>query len=362
MSKLKEKVAFDFIRYANCWEDADILLEGLAPKAGSKILSIGSAGDNSFSLLTTDPAFVVAVDINKTQLFLINLKKEIIQNFDYEIVISFLGFRQMNNRLAVFNQIKNNLDSETRLYWEKNSLQIQKGVINEGKFEKYFQLFSHYILPFIHNQKNVQELLAVKSLTAQSDFYHQKWNTWRWRWLFKIFFSKYIMGKYGRDPEFLKQVNIPVSDFIFQRAEQHLCSIFAQQNFILQYNLTGSFGDLLPHYLQLNNFNKIKQSINRLYIFEGYAENAIEQYGNFDNMNLSNIFEYMDISLFEKTALALLKGTNSGGRLAYWNLMVPRKITEIFPQFATPLTDLSRTLTQKDKGFFYNNFNIDKKI
>ncbi|MBX9450241.1 MAG: BtaA family protein [Taibaiella sp.] len=53
--QLDKKVAFDFIRYANCWEDADILLKGLHPAKGSSILSIGSAGDNSFSLLSTQP-------------------------------------------------------------------------------------------------------------------------------------------------------------------------------------------------------------------------------------------------------------------------------------------------------------------
>ncbi|MFL5754490.1 MAG: DUF3419 family protein, partial [Bacteroidia bacterium] len=45
--QLTERVNFEFIRYANCWEDADVLLEGLAPKNGGRILSIASAGDNS---------------------------------------------------------------------------------------------------------------------------------------------------------------------------------------------------------------------------------------------------------------------------------------------------------------------------
>ncbi len=50
---LIQKVDFNIIRYANCWEDADILLEGLSPAEGSKILSIGSAGDNSFSTINS---------------------------------------------------------------------------------------------------------------------------------------------------------------------------------------------------------------------------------------------------------------------------------------------------------------------
>lgn len=361
MSKLTESVAFDFIRYANCWEDADVLLQGLSPKSGSKILSIGSAGDNSFSILCFDPELVIAVDINKTQLYLIELKKIIIQEFDYEQVISFLGFRQNVNRVAMFQQIKANLSAETQQYWEHNIAQIEAGLIHQGKFEQYFQLFAKRILPFIHSKKTIEGLLTPKSEAKQIAFYNEKWNTWRWRLLFKIFFSKYVMGKYGRDPEFLRQVKITVGEFIFQRAEQHLKSIRAQQNFMLHYNLTGSFGSLLPHYLQPENFAKIKQNISKLHIFEGFAEAAIEKYGKFDNMNLSNIFEYMDADLFQKTAAALVNGTKPNGRLAYWNLMVNRQISKILPNETHFLTELSTRLSQEDKGFFYGGFYVDEK-
>ncbi|MGV2481690.1 UNVERIFIED_CONTAM: DUF3419 family protein, partial [Salmonella enterica subsp. enterica serovar Weltevreden] len=44
-----QHVDFNLIRYANCWEDADILSEALDIPTGKRILSIASAGDNSFS-------------------------------------------------------------------------------------------------------------------------------------------------------------------------------------------------------------------------------------------------------------------------------------------------------------------------
>ncbi len=42
---------FSAIRYAQCWEDADILLEGLGIRPGDTCLSIASAGDNSLAML-----------------------------------------------------------------------------------------------------------------------------------------------------------------------------------------------------------------------------------------------------------------------------------------------------------------------
>lgn len=358
--KLTEKVAFDFIRYANCWEDADILLQGLNPAPDSKILSVGSAGDNSFSLLTTNPKIVVAVDVNKIQLYLIELKKTTIQQLSYEEVLQFFGFRHSDNRDAVFNKIKNQLSDETRIYWEHHIEQLKQGIISQGKFENYFRLFSGKILPWIHSKSTTEKLLSPKNAVSQKEFYEKHWNTWRWRLLFKLFFSKYVMGKYGRDPEFLREVKVPVGQFIFEKAGKHLQSVQAQNNFILRYNLTGSFGDLLPHYLQPDNFTKVKAHLDKFHIMEGYAEDAIKKYGTFNAMNLSNIFEYMNPELFEKTAKELIAATEPGGKLGYWNLMVTRRISGIVPDKIVFEETLSQELTAIDKGFFYSRFIIDK--
>jgi S-adenosylmethionine-diacylglycerol 3-amino-3-carboxypropyl transferase len=360
--QLTDKVSFDFIRYANCWEDADILLQGLNPQPNSKILSIGSAGDNSFSLLITDPEMVVSVDVSKAQLYLIELKKACIQYFDYDELISFLGFQPSHNRDKRFHQIKIYLSNDAAKYWEKNIEQIKKGIISQGKFEKYFQLFSHKILPWIHSHKTVEELLHNKSAGEQKSFYQTYWNNRRWRLLFKIFFSKYIMGKYGRDPEFMKEVKMNVGDFIFNKAATHLQSIHAQNNFILRYNLTGSFGSLMPHYLQPQNIDKIKANLDKLYIKEGYAEKAVQEFGKFNYMNLSNIFEYMNPGSFANTSNQLISAAEPGGKLAYWNLMVPRRISEIFPDKMMYEKKLSETLSEIDKGFFYDRFVVDTII
>ncbi len=358
--KLTEKVSFDFIRYANCWEDADVLLAGLHPEKKGKFLSIGSAGDNSFSLLTTDPELVVAIDVNKIQNYLIELKRTCIQHLSHEETLSFLGFTNTENREVIFKEIKGYLKPEARAYWESHVIQIKNGIITQGKFENYFKLFASKILPWIHSKKNIHDLLRSKSAEEQKEIYHVRWNNWRWKLLFKIFFSKYIMGKYGRDPEFLKEVKVPVANFIYNKAENHLQSILAQQNFILRFALTGSFGDLLPHYLRPENFKVIKSNLERLEIKQGFAESAIKKYGSFNYMNLSNIFEYMDHQVFLKTAGELVSATAPQGRLAYWNLMVPRRISDEFAEQVLHLKDLSNDLAALDRGFFYNQFTVDQ--
>ena len=361
MADLEQKIDFSIIRYANCWEDPEVLLRGLSPKRGAKILSIASAGDNSFSLLTTDPELVVAVDVNPTQLYLVALKKAAIRHLDYEDVLVFLGFREGTDRPTLFHRIKSELDTDARQYWEQHTDSIAKGVIHQGKFERYFQLFAKSVLPFIHSQRQVEQLLAPKGEMEQIYFYQRKWNTWRWRLLFNIFFSRFVMGKFGRDPQFLKEVDVDVSSYIFKKAETHLKKVHAQQNPILRYNLTGNFGELLPHYLRPENYDKVRANLDCLVIRQGFAEQVAQEYDRFDGMNLSNIFEYMDKGLFKETAGKLIHVLEEDGRVGYWNLMVPRRISGIFPSEIRYLSSLSRELTEEDNGFFYNQFIIEQK-
>ena len=358
---LISKVNFNFIRYANCWEDADILLDGLQPLKGSKILSIGSAGDNSFSLLTTHPEIVVAIDINKIQLHLIELKKAAIKILNYEDVLQFLGFTFCEKRVELFYQIKNELSVEAKKYWEQNVARISTGVIYSGKFEKYFNLFSKSILPFIHSKKTVAKLFLPKTKQEQEIFYNKVWNTWRWKLLFKIFFSKYVMSKLGRDPAFMKEVSVSVAQNMYDKAALQLQSTNAQNNWILHYSLTGNFGKYLPHYVRKENFDSIKSNIDNLVIKEGYVQQASDYYGQFDCMNLSNIFEYMNENAFASVSDELIRALNTNGTLAYWNLMVPRRISKIYPGKVLYKKQLSEELTVMDKGFFYNCFIVETK-
>ena len=131
-----ENVSFEMIRYANCWEDADILLAGLSPEKGSQIMSIASAGDNCFSLLTTDPEKVIAVDISVPQLFLVQLKKIAIQHLDRISYLRFAGFLPDENRTKTYLSLRQYLTDDCRSYWDQKAADLTEGVIHTGKFEK----------------------------------------------------------------------------------------------------------------------------------------------------------------------------------------------------------------------------------
>lgn len=361
MTDIRTQVDFSIIRYANCWEDADVLLQSLQLPSGSSICCIASAGDNALALLATQPKRVDAFDISVVQLYVTELKKAAFGSLDYDTMLSFLGVTKIDEteRLQIFDSIERKLGKPASEYWNTNKSVIAKGVVTGGKFENYFSLFRRWFLPLTHPQKTVQQLLQLKTNSEQKAFYKSTWNNWRWQTLMAIFFSRFVMGKYGRDPQFLKQVNIPVSQFIRQKAEAHLQSAYCTDNAFLQMIFTGNYQHSLPFYLRKENYEIIKSNLPKLNIIKADASQIVERQP-YDAYCFSNIFEYMPARQFEVLVQGWANLIPPASKLAFWNLMVPRSFAETSPNYFSKKS-VSSILVEKDNGFFYNRFCLEEK-
>lgn len=348
------KVDHKILRYTNCWEDADLLLDGLKLNTGARVLSIGSAGDNSFSILTANPERVLCVDINATQLALIQLKKAAFRALEHKEFLEFLGFIS-GDPLRNWKRVKSALDEETQDFWQARIELLQQGIIYTGKFERYLLAFQRKLLSLMHGHGAVEELFRVKPEEQQQSFYQNTWNNWRWKVFTRLFFSRKALSM-GRDPEFLRQVEGNVGSRVKKRINQHLASTDAQQNYFLRFMLQGSFNGTLPHYTRAENFQKIKNNLDKLEVFHGSLQDCSE--GGFTHANLSNIFEYLDKETFAENAHLLAKRLEPGAKLAYWNLFVERDLADSFPaKFSSP----DHRPFRQDYGFFYKSFKLNHK-
>ena len=197
---------FSFIRYAQCWEDADILLEALDVGKGDVCLSIASAGDNSLSLLSRGPARVIAVDMNPAQLACLAMRVAAYRVLEHDELLQLVGSRECADREVLYKRCRGALDIEARDFWDAHPQLIRAGIGGGGKFERYFAAFRNRVLPWIHPRSRVDRLLAGGNLEMCRRFYARSWNNLRWRLLFRLFFSRFVMGRMGRDPAFFRYV------------------------------------------------------------------------------------------------------------------------------------------------------------
>lgn len=362
MAGVDQRASFAFIRYASVWEDADVLCEALAPVAqGGRLLSIASAGDNALALLTLDPAEVVAADLSAAQLACVELRIIAFRRLEHPQLLAFLGVTPSDERPRTYGRLRTDLSPEARRFWDANAQAVAGGVIHAGKFERYLDTFRHRVLPLVHSRRTIDRLMVPRSRVERGEFYDREWNTWRWRLLFRLFFSRAVMGRMGRDPAFFSHVEGSVGDRILARTRHALTALPVHTNPYAARIMTGHYPpEALPRYLRPQWFDAIRSRLDRIRLVQGPIETATD--GPVDGCNLSDIFEYMSPAEHERCYAELVRRAAPGARLVYWNLLAPRARPDALARDVRPLRDLADALHARDLAWFYGALHVDEVL
>jgi S-adenosylmethionine-diacylglycerol 3-amino-3-carboxypropyl transferase len=361
-SEAAERIDFSAIRYAQAWEDADVMLTGLDVRPGDVCVSIASAGDNTLALLTKNPSRVIALDLSAAQLACLELRVAAYRTLTHAELLELVGSRPSGRRAALYARCRPAMGNRARAFWDGRPMDIRRGIGGAGKFERYFALFRRVVLPLVHRRATVMELLRPKTAGARRNFYDVQWNTWRWRLLFRIFFSRAVMGRLARDPECFRYVEAPVAEAVLARTRYALTELDPSTNPYVHWILTGMHGASLPCALRPEHFETIRANLDRL---EWYRV-SIEEFMNrshgrqFDRFNLSDVFEYMSLGHYQGLLAAIHRCSRPGARLVYWNMLVPRQRPEHLVERLRSLDDLAARLHASDRAFFYSAVRVEE--
>jgi len=355
---------FTGIRYAQCWEDADILLAGLEVPSGATVVSICSAGDNSLSLLAAGAGRVVALDLSPAQIACLGLRIAAYRTLTHPELLELIGSRPSTRRAELYAKARTAADAPTREFWDARPALVEAGIGSAGKFERYFRLFAFRLLPLIHDRATVLAVLEPRSRDEREAFYARTWDNRRWRMLFRLFFSRTVMGWAGRDPAFFRYVEGSVADRILARSRYAMTGLDPSRNPYMHWVLTGTHGDALPHALRAENFDAIREGVEAGRI-EGRVqalEDFLEEVGpsSVDSFNLSDIFEYVSEAETERILGHVADAGKPGARIAYWNMLAPRQRPESLADRIVMNEDLSRNLFLEDKAWFYSAFHVEE--
>lgn len=367
MTEISAKADFSQIRYAQCWEDADVLLDGLDVQPGDRCLIIASAGDNALALLTRDPEAVVALDLNPAQLFCLELRVAAYTRLNHEELLELMGSRPSSHRRALYGRCREALGQEAAEFWDHRLTLVEAhGLAGVGRFERYFRLFRQWVLPLCHNRQRVAELFQPKTIVERAAFYERHWRNRRWRLLSNLFFSRPVMGRIGRDPAFFNYVEGGLAGHLENKTRQALVDMDPAENPYLHWILTGAHGQALPLALRPEWFATIRKNISRLSwrltSTEDFVKEAAASGTRFQRLGLSDIFEYMSEDNYLAALNSLAELVPPGGRLLYWNMMVPRSAPPSFQDRLRSLTAAAAELDQRDKAFFYRRVVVEKKL
>lgn len=362
-AEIAGKARFDQIRYAQLWEDADVLTAALGPRQGATLVSICSAGDNALAMLTLDPARVVVLDLSPAQIACLRLRIGAFQTLTHPEFLELMGAWASTRRGALLDKATASLDAETRAFWRALRTEVARhGAGGVGKFERYFRVFRTRLLPLVHSRRTIDDIFVSRPKDQRAIFLDRRFNTWRWRLLLNVFFSRFVMGRMGRDKAFFDHVDGSVADHVARRIRHAAVDCDPADNPYLHWILRGGHGAALPMTWRAEHYDTIRSRLGRLDIRLGALETFVETGETADGFNLSDIFEYMSPDVFEQVYGQILKAANPGARLVYWNMMAPRRVPLAFAARIVPQTAREDELKAQDKAFFYSDFVIEDVV
>jgi S-adenosylmethionine-diacylglycerol 3-amino-3-carboxypropyl transferase len=363
-TEIADKARFDRIRYAQCWEDADVLLQGMRVSTGDTCLSIASAGDNTIALAGAGAGRVIAVDLNPAQIACLELRIAAYRTLEYPEFLVFVGQEDGPDRTGFYRRCRPLLTEASQVFWDRRQRLIRNGFAQSGKFERFLRVFRRYLLPLVEGRQNVETLFALETEAERQAFYEQHWNNRRWRFLCRLFFGRSSLGRFGRDPSFTQFADESVWQSLQRRIPQALVTQRPNDNPYLQWILKGRFESALPWAWREENFKRIRANLDAI---EWHCE-PIEEVlsslpaGTLNGCNLSDIFEYMSPQAYRTLLYEIIRASSPGCRLVYWNVVVDRSRPAMFARSLVPLKALARSLHQRDKAFFYRNLVIEEVV
>lgn len=357
---IADRADFSALRYAQVWEDADVLCAALAVQPGDRVLSIASAGDNALALLAEGgaegPREVVAVDLSAAQLHAVAIRVAAFRTLDHGEVLELVGSRPSRHRADLYRRLRPALDADARAFWDARPREVARGIGHAGRFERYFRLFRRVVLPLAQPRRHVRTLLAGGG-TAESRraWYDAHWDAWRWRALFRLAAGRAALGR-ARDPRFFDHVgaDVPVADRLAARVRDAVTATDPVTNPYLYWILTGAHGEALPRYLRAEHFETIRARLDRLTLHRSAIEHLDGE--RFDAFNLSDVFEYLAPDDAARLFAHVAGLAAPGARVAWWDLLAERRVPPGVPLIEDDA--LGARLHAADRAPFYRAFHV----
>lgn len=274
-------LVFSGLVYPQIWEDPEVDMDALELGPDKRLKTIASGGCNIMSYLTRRPDEIIAVDLNRAHVALLNLKLTAAQHLpDYDAFFEFFGHADSKSNLVAYDRfIRPHLDPISRSYWDRRDLRRRRRIaMFKDNFYTYGALghsigLGHFVCRLYG--VNPREILECNTLAEQQQFFDQR---------FAPLFDKKLIKWATSKKVSLYGLGIPPAQYdslasagggdmsvvLRERLEKLACDFsmddnyFAWQAFNRGYARSGE--GPLPPYLKRENFEIIREGASRVSI------------------------------------------------------------------------------------------------
>lgn len=367
-SEIAAAMSLEPIRYSQVWEDHALLEEGLALAPDDDVLSIASGGDNAFALLLAGARSVTAIDMSASQTALVALKVAALRALEHPDLAAFLGARPATDRWRRYRQaVRPALEEGARGYWDAHEETLAAGALWCGRLGGYFRGFREQHLAEVADLDAIEALLDADDLGAQRAAWSAAFSDPRFAERFRWYYGEEMLASGGRDPaQFAHVAEADVGALFLARFQRVCTELPTRGNFYLEGFLTQAYRDLErgPLYLRPSAHAALRERLGDLRVVTDELERFVIRCGEgaFSKANLSDLFEYASEAHTARLLEVLARALRPGGRLAYWNLLVPRSRPASLAHRLSPRGEEAERLWRQDRSWFYGAFVLEEVL
>ena len=347
------------IRYAQGWEDHEVVEEGLNVKKNDVLACILASGDNVLNLLLLEPSKIYAFDISVEQICEVKLKLVAIKNLNHQEFIIFLGYRGKNSeRLQLFNKIKDKLDGETLDFWKRHMNMVRKGIAFQGWWEKYISSWKHPIKLFYG--KDYKKFVNAETKEERKEIFDKRLNRPSLHFLTKIFignfFSRLTLTR-GPYVENLSKSHDHYKKF-WENIEHFLVNVSCKNNQYHSWALTKKMPEDTKYwqpYLRKENYEKLRKNLDKIQIIRNDFFNGLKNFeeNTFDGIYASDLLDWLDPKGIENTFLEIVRTAKNNSNIIIFVLNADKKIPENQMKYVNLNKELGQRLWKKERVGLY---------
>ncbi len=347
---------YNRLNYSLGNEDWDVEKQALKVNNHDRIVCVTASGDRPLHLLMTPCTEIISVDMNYIQNYLLELKIAALHHLDYEKYLAFLGCEDASDRVSMFNSLKLHLSTDALKFWSKNQAMIKKGVIYQGRVERFTNIASKVLNLIKH--KKISTLFSFDDIESQREFVAKKWDTATWKWIFHVCLNPNIMKFMINDPGVISYIepSIKPGEYIYSRMINYLNHHLAKKSALLQLILIGKIlPDAYFPYLTFEGYKQIRKNVSKI----SFKTTNIIDYmnhpdtGKFDCFSMSDIASYMPQESFNYLLKGMHNASNHRARYCIRKLMSNHAIPADLAIHFKRNSELEKKLEHEESNFVY---------
>jgi S-adenosylmethionine-diacylglycerol 3-amino-3-carboxypropyl transferase len=344
------------LNFTSANEDGATELAALAMKPTDHVLCLTASGARPLDLLLGDPAHVTAIDINPAQNELLRLKIAAFRALGDEAVHAYLGIAPTRHRLDMHRQIETFLPPSSRRFWESRRGIIASGVWHSGRWERVLSLGA-FGTGFIRG-RSIDALFEAPTLAEQAEIWRTRFDDAIWHGAVRLLSQRWFWTRIVGEPggAFLPPPAESKARLtgLFRRAAENI--FFRESDFaVLLLKGRHTPETALPLHMRPENFNLIRQRLDRILIFEeGLATLGASDLGPFDALSLSDFGSYCAQADYDACWRGILAATRPGARFCERVFMNPVTPGPVIAAALQPNEAQSAALTRTDKAIIYD--------